>query len=92
MQAQLLMPSAATGAQRHQFAKPGAQGRQLRRRLLQIGPGAATIFGQDGAFAARTDGIDTTGIERHDRLESEITDPLVDEVVEVAEVLPSMEA
>jgi hypothetical protein len=59
---------------------------------LQIGPHPATLLGRRGAFAARADGIYPTWIERHDRFEAEITDPMIDKVVEVAEALPSMEA
>jgi hypothetical protein len=59
---------------------------------LQIRPCPAAIFGWGGAFATRTDGIDTTGLERQDRFEAEITFPVIDEVVELAETLPAMEA
>jgi hypothetical protein len=45
-------------------------------------------FGWGGAFPARANGIDPTGIERHDRFEAEVTDPVIDKVVEVAEALP----
>jgi len=75
----------------------GNHGHRLQRDMvavdpLQIRPCPATIFGRGGAFATRADGINTTGIERHDRLELEVTDPVIDEVVHVAEALPAMEA
>ena len=48
-------------------------------------------LGRGGAFATCEDGIDTTGIVRHNRFDSEVTDPVIDEVVDVAEALPLME-
>ena len=59
---------------------------------LHIRPCPATSFGRGGAFAARANGIDPTWIERQDRFEAEITFLVIDEVVDVAEALPSMEA
>jgi hypothetical protein len=72
-------------------------GHRLQRDMvvidrLQIGPGTTTVLGRGGACATRADGIDTTGLERHDRFEAEITDPVIDAVVHVAEALPLMEA
>jgi hypothetical protein len=57
-----------------------------------VRPWTAAILRRASAFPSRTHGIDTTGIERHDRFESEVTDPVTDEVVPVAEALPLMEA
>jgi hypothetical protein len=59
---------------------------------LHIRPRPATIFGRGGAFAARADGIETTWIERQDRLGSEVTDPVIDEVIDVGQALPPMHA
>jgi hypothetical protein len=57
-----------------------------------VRPWPAAILRRASTFPSRTHGIDTTGIERHDRFESEVTDPVIGEVVHVAEALPLMEA
>jgi hypothetical protein len=59
---------------------------------LQIRQYSATVLGRRGAFATHADRIDTTGSEWHDRFESKVTDPVIEEVVHVAEALPPMEA
>ena len=58
---------------------------------LQIRPCPATIFGRGSAFAARAYGIETPWIERQDRFESEVTDPVIDEVVDVGQALPAVQ-
>ena len=50
---------------------------------LQIGPSTVTIVGRSGAFATRAHGIEAMRIERQDHFESEVTDPVIEEVVDV---------
>jgi hypothetical protein len=52
----------------------------------------ATILLRAGTFSARAERIAASGVHRQHRFEPEVTDPVIDEVVEVAEALPAMEA
>jgi hypothetical protein len=70
----------------------GPQGDMVLVDLLQIGPRPATIFGRRGAFPAHTGRVAASWVYRQDRFEPELTDPVIDEVVDVAETLPPMEA
>ena len=75
----------------------GHNGHGLQRDMvaidqLHIRPCPVTIFGRGGAFATRADGIETPWIERHGCLESEVTDPVIDEVIDVGQALPPMQA
>jgi hypothetical protein len=58
---------------------------------LQIGPRPATILRRVGTFPASTDRVAASWVHRQHRFESEVTDPVIDEVVDVAETLPTME-
>jgi hypothetical protein len=70
----------------------GPQGDMVLDDPLQIGPRPATIFGRRDAFPARTSRVAASWVCRQDRFEPELTDPVIDEVVDVAETLPPMEA
>jgi hypothetical protein len=59
---------------------------------LQIGPRPATILRRAGAFPARTERVAASWVQRQHRFEPEVTDPVIDEVLNVAETLPPMQA
>jgi hypothetical protein len=55
-------------------------------------PRPATIFWWSGAFTTRTDRVAASWVHRQHRFEPEVTDPVIDEVVDVAETLPPVQA
>jgi len=79
------------------FKGGGEGGHRLQGNIvlvdsLQIGPGAATLLGRSGPFPARTERVAASWVHRQYRFEPEVTDPVINEVVDVAETLPPMEA
>jgi hypothetical protein len=70
----------------------GVQGEIVLVDPLQIGPHPATILRRTGTFPARTERVAMSWVHRQHRFEPEVTDPVIDEVVDVAETLPPMEA
>jgi len=59
---------------------------------LQVGPGTTTVLWWRGPLTARTDRVATSWVYGQHRFESEVTDPVIDKVVDVAARLPPMEA
>jgi hypothetical protein len=59
---------------------------------LQISPRSATIFRRAGTFPARTERVAASWVHRQHRFEAEVTHPVIDEVIDIAETLPPMEA
>jgi hypothetical protein len=70
----------------------GVQGEMVPVDPLQIGPHPATLLRRTGTFPARTERVATSWVHPQHRFEPEVTDPVIDEVVDVAEMLPPMEA
>jgi hypothetical protein len=75
----------------------GHNGHRLQRDMmaidpLQIGPRPTTILRRAGTFPARTERVAASWVHRQRRFEPEVTDPVIDEVIDVAETLPPMEA
>ena len=77
------------------FKRCGNNSHRLNRDMvsinhLHIRTRASAIFGWGGAFAARTDGIETTWSARQNRFEAEFTVPVIDKIVEVGQALPTV--
>jgi len=70
----------------------GLQGAVVPVDPLQIGPRPAPILRWAGTFPARTERVAAAWGHRQHRCEPEVTDPVIDEVVDVAATLPPMEA
>ena len=60
--------------------------------LLQIGPGATTVLWGCRTLPPEADGIVTSRIQRQHGFEPEVTDPVIDEIVDVGEALPPVQA
>src|SRR2546422_5203182 len=59
---------------------------------LQVGPRPTTICGWRGAFPARADRVAASWVHRQPGFQAQLTFPVIDDIVDVAEALPSMEA
>jgi hypothetical protein len=59
---------------------------------LQIGPRPTTILRRAGTFPARTERVAASWVHRQHRFEPEVTHPVIDEIIDIAEPLPPMEA
>ena len=70
----------------------GVQGDVVLVDPLPIGPRPATILRWAGTFPARTERVAASWVHRQHRCEPEVTDPVIDDVIDVAETLPPMEA
>jgi hypothetical protein len=70
----------------------GVQGDMVLVDPLPIGPHPATILRRTSTFPARTERVAASWVHRQHRFEPEVTDPVIDEVVDVGETLPPMEA
>jgi hypothetical protein len=59
---------------------------------LHVGPRARALLGWCRALTIDTDGIDTRGITRHDRFETDVTCPASEVIVDVPEALAALPA
>jgi hypothetical protein len=55
---------------------------------LQIGPGAATVLWGCRTLPPEADRIVTSRIQGQHGFDPEVTDPVIDEVIDVSEALP----
>ena len=81
----------------HASEDGGDEGHGVQREVvlldpLQIGPRPATILQRASTFPARTERVAASWVHRQHRFEPEVTDPVIDEIVDVPETLPPMEA
>ena len=75
----------------------GHNGHRLQRHMvaidpLQIGPGATTILRGCRTLPPEADRLVTSRIQRQHGFEPEVTAPVIDEIVDVGEALPLLEA
>jgi hypothetical protein len=81
----------------HAFEGGGDNGHGFQRDVvlvdpLQIGPRATTVLWWRDPFASKTDRIVALRVPRQHGFQAQLTFPVIDEVVDVAEALPSMSA